>query len=98
MDDAEKVCVVVENRHFNNVKIYAERDGVRHRLGTVEGLGTESFQIPHRVLAGSWNFRLLANPIASSETVGTHGLEKIPGCHVFWHLAPNLYASNVIIR
>lgn len=94
----EKVCVVVENHHFNNVKIYAERDGVRHRLGTVEGLSTQNFKIPNRVLAGAWDFRLVANPLASSETVETHGLERIPGCHVFWQLAPNLYASQVSIR
>jgi len=50
------------------------------------------------VLAGAWDFRLVANPIASAETVRTHGLEKIPGCHTHWQLSPNLYASNVIIR
>ena len=98
LDEKEEVCVVVENHHFNNVRVYAERDGFRHRLGTVEGLSTQVFRIPDRVLAGAWNFRLIADPMASSETVETHGLQKIPGCHTHWHLAPNIYASRVIIR
>lgn len=98
MEEEERVCVVVENHHFNNVRIYAERDGARHRLGTVEGMDTKEFRIPHRVLAGAWDFRLIADPVASPETAETHGLERIPGCHTHWLLGQNLYASRVIIR
>ena len=98
IEKEEEVCVVVENHHFNNVRIYAERDGIRLRLGTAEGMSTEAFQIPNRVLAGAWNFKLVGDPNASPQIVETHGLEKIPGCHTHWMLGRNLMALRVTIR
>lgn len=94
----EPVCVVVENYHFNDVRVYAERDGVRHRLGTVEGMNTKEFRIPDRVLAGAWRFSLAATPLASSDVAESPSLELIPGCRTHWKLGQSLSISQVEIR
>ena len=94
----EAVCVVVENQNFNEVTVYAKRDGTRFRLGSVESMVSREFRIPNRILAGAYRFTLVADPLAASEVAETHELDPLPGCQTRWMLGPNLMASRVVFR
>lgn len=96
--EEEPVCVSVENYNFYDVWVYVERDGTRFRIGRVGGMATKELPIPNRILSGAWRYRLIADPVGSTELAVTDDLEIIPGCRTHWALGQNLSISQVIIR
>ncbi len=65
-DDAElqspPVTLLIENRNWADITIYAIRGGTRVRLGTVTSMNSITFVIPAEVTSGSESIRLLADP------------------------------------
>jgi hypothetical protein len=90
--------VQVTNNNWSDVRIYAERDGIRVRLGAVTTNGTESFRIPAAILSTSGTIRLIADPIGSSEHHVTHSLTVWPGQTVSYNVANHLAISWASIR
>jgi len=97
-EEEDPVCVSVENYNFFDVWVYVERDGTRFRLGRVDGMNTKELPIPNRILGGVWKYRLIADPVGSTEFAATPELEIIPGCRTHWALGQNLSVSMVFIR
>lgn len=60
--------VVVENNNWLDVNVYAIRDGMRRRLGTVTTNSTRRFRLPRAFVATGGEVRLLVDPIGSSQT------------------------------
>jgi hypothetical protein len=90
--------VQVTNDNWSDVRIYAERDGVRVRLGSVTTNATEIFRIPASLLSASGTLRLVADPIGSSERHVTHSLMVWPGQTVAYNIANHLAVSWASVR
>lgn len=70
-----QTTVEVNNRNWQQVVVYLEVDGMRHRLGTVSTGHTQRFAMPRSAVLASGSVRLLADPIGSDEVFTT---ERIP--------------------
>ena len=99
-DDAElqspPVTLLIENRNWADITIYAIRGGSRVRLGTVTSMNSAEFVIPAEV-AGSGNIRLLADPVGSTQTFLSEPVVVGPGEQIEWRLAQNLRQSALYV-
>lgn len=86
------VEIVVDNQMWQDVTVYALSRGTRVRLGTVTALKTQRFTLPV-ALAGAHEFRLLADPVGSQDTITSELVTVEPGEIIEWQLANNLIRS-----
>lgn len=56
----EPIPLEVSNEGFHEVTVYAMSGGTIHRLGNVISLGHQTFHIPHTILGGNRDLRVLA--------------------------------------
>jgi hypothetical protein len=70
-----QTSVEVTNHNWQQVVVYLEAGGMRHRLGTVNTGRTESFHLPASAHVGAGSVRLIADPIGSAQVYTT---EPIP--------------------
>ncbi len=99
-EDAERevveVVVVVENRNWQDVTVYALRGGARVRLGTVTSMQTARFVLSTE-MTGSTQLRLMADPVGSLETFTSEPVRVEPGDQVQWRLANQLVQSAIFV-
>lgn len=95
-DDSD-VSVQVINHDFNDVVVYLDASGRRHRLGTATGKKTTSFSIPWRRLEGDRDVHLLADPISSEQELSSDSLQVTSGQAVVWTLQPRLTGSSISV-
>jgi len=95
--DDSAVSVQVINHDFNDVVVYLNASGRRHRLGTATGKKTSSFSIPWRRLEGDRDVHLLADPISSEQALTSDSLQVTPGQSVVWTLQPQLVGSSISV-
>lgn len=86
--------VVVQNNNWSDMTVYALRNGVRMRLGMVVSMGAERFTLPRMLMSGAGEFRLIADPIGSSEAFRTPPLMVAPGQRVELTLQNSLALST----
>ncbi len=91
------VDVVVDNRNWQNMVIYAVRGGSRVRLGTATSMNTVTFVVTSD-MTGAAQFQLLADPIGGPESFTSLPLRIEPGDVVEWRLAANLTHSAIFVR
>jgi hypothetical protein len=60
--------LVVENDNPMQVNIFAARNGMRIRVGTVTGVSTQEFDLRQDMLTGAGELRLLIEPVGSTRT------------------------------
>lgn len=89
--------VHVTNNNWSDVRVYAERDGVRVRLGRVTSMGTEVFRMPEILMASTGPFRLIADPLGSTERHVTHGMLVWPGQKVTYTVSNDLRISTAAV-
>ncbi|HUE95618.1 MAG TPA: hypothetical protein VMN39_03115 [Longimicrobiaceae bacterium] len=87
--------VNVMNNNWLDMVVYAERGGMRIRLGTVTSMTREMLTIPQNVLVSSSGIRLIASPIGSSANYATYPFDVWPGDTVEFKIENNLGTSNV---
>ena len=87
--------VEVTNNNWLDMAVYAERGGLKVRLGMVTSMGNETLTIPQNVMASSTGIRLIASPIGSSSTYASYPMEVWPGETVEFTIENNLGTSNV---
>ncbi len=61
---SERTTVRVINNNWDDVTVYAVRDGYRHRLGKLTSFTSRVFTLPPTFLIWSGELRLIADPIA----------------------------------
>ncbi|HET9986625.1 MAG TPA: hypothetical protein VFQ38_23815 [Longimicrobiales bacterium] len=88
------VRVRVENHNWLDVNVYAVHNGTRYRLGTVTSMTGHTFQLPISMLAQTGEFRLLVDPIGSSEVFLTEPLLVSPGQQIDWSVENHLALSS----
>jgi hypothetical protein len=95
-DDVTRVEVTNDN--WSDIRVYAERDGQRVRLGSVTTMRTEVFRLPADLLQGSGSIRLIADPIGAGERHVTHRILIWPGQTVRYNVANHIGVSHAFVR
>lgn len=86
--------VVVRNDNWLDMNVYAVRNNMKVRLGTVTAMSEARLKLPRSLLVGGSDVRLLADPIGSDEGYATQGLTIPLGSRVDLRLANNIAMSS----
>jgi hypothetical protein len=78
-DEPVKTTIDVQNQGFNDMTVYALREGVRTRLGIAPGNTTTVLTIPPALLSGTTFLRFVADPIGGNRTPVTEEVDVSPG-------------------
>ncbi len=95
--ESQQTTVRVVNDNWNDITVYAVRDGYRRRLGTVTSFTNRVFALPRAFLVPSSDLRLIADPIGPRGTYVSEALVVNPGDVVEWRLRNNIRLSNIFI-
>jgi hypothetical protein len=87
--------VEVDNRHWSAVTVYAVRDGMRRRLGTVVTAQTGRFHVPSYLIDPLRRIQLQAVPDGIGVGITTGLMPVGPGQRVSWTLEARLEMSSV---
>lgn len=96
--DAPAVFVTVENNNWSDMRLYALRNGVRYRLGTVVSFTEERFALPRHIQPDLKPVQLLADPIGGTRSVRSYPVYLSSGEELVWALQNNLALSGVIVN
>jgi len=85
----ETASVMVQNRAFIDVDVFALYGGTRARLGTVTANGTASFRIPAAVVGAGRDLQFMVDPIGSTRQGTSYTLYVRPGERVTLTVPPS---------
>jgi hypothetical protein len=91
------ISVVVDNRNWSQVVVYAEIRGMRRRLGEVNSASSSELEIPE-LFSQRTDLRLVVTPLASSESYRTGVIVVAPGATVQLTVENNLRLSSWSLR
>lgn len=92
----QATTVEVTNHNWQDVNVYAVRDGHRTRLGTVTSMRSETFELP--AVAGMMGrIQLMASPIGSMQDHLTDPIMLRQGDQIQWNLENPLRLSNYTV-
>ena len=97
-ENATAVFVTVENNNWSDMRLYALRNGIRYRLGTVVSFTEERFQLPRHLQPDIEPVQLLAAPIGGTRSVRSYPVYLSEGAELVWMLQNNLALSGVILN
>lgn len=87
--------VEIDNRHWSTVTIYAVRDGMRRRLGTVDPAHTTRLHLPAHLIDPLGRVQLQAVPDGTGAPIMTDRLPVGAGQRVNWTLEARLEMSSI---
>ena len=88
--------LLVHNRNWADMRIYAVREAERYRLLSVTSMRTDSVALPRSLLAGS-GFRLVADPVGSEAPHYSATIYPGRGQTIWWRLENHLKQSSLWI-
>ncbi len=89
--------VVVTNNNWSDMTVYAQRNGVSVRLGTVTSMTTQRFSLPAPLIGGTGELHFLADPIGSTQVFRSPAVMVGRGQHVEFMLQNNLALSSLSV-
>jgi hypothetical protein len=93
----DKIVLVVENHHWNDVIVYLLHDGVSDRLGLATAVKTSTFVIPSRRLGLGGVVQLRGHPVGAPDSHTTDAFTVQPGQQIQWTLESDLSRSSVAV-
>ena len=87
---ANTALVHVDNHNWQDVDVFAVRDGMHVRLGMVTSMTSGVFRLPETFLTGSPNVQLRIDPIGSNSGYLTQSILVSPGQTVDLRIENNL--------
>jgi hypothetical protein len=90
---SSKTRVEIDNQNFSDMNVYLMDEGTRVLLGSAAGLSKTTLLIPAGATGGSWQVRLLADPIGGSTPIRTPSLLVAPGQSVYWTIGADAASS-----
>ena len=96
-EERSETTVRVINDNWNDITVYAVRNGYRRRLGTVTSFTSRVLTLPPTLLIPSDDLRLIADPIGSRGVYVSEPLVVTAGDVVEWRLRNNIRLSNIFI-
>ncbi len=92
-----EATVEVTNNNWADMVVYAQRNGVRVRLGTVTSMTTQAFDLPLPLLSGSGELFFVADPIGSDRAYRSPVVMVGRGQRVEFLLENNLALSSLSV-
>ncbi len=92
---AAPILLRVDSHHWSDVTIYAVRDGVRLRVGTVSAAGSATFRIPPYLLNFAGELQLVGDPLGGGRPIRMDPIYIRPGGFAEWTLESNLKNSSL---
>lgn len=89
--------LTVANNHWLDVVVFVFHDGEMSRVGTVTAASSTNFFLPAWMIGQTRNIRLLADPIGSTQGIGTEVIHVQPGQFIEWRLESSLARSTVAV-
>ncbi len=96
-EERSETTVRVINNNWDDVTVYATRDGYRHRLGKLTSFTSRVFTLPPAFLVQTDELRLIADPIGRRGAFVSEPLLVNAGDVVEWRLLNNIRLSNIFI-
>lgn len=90
------ITVVVDNRNWSDMKVYAIADGLRYRLGTAYTMTPAEFELPRHLQADVRGLELVALPIGGNRLHRSGNLLVTPGDVVGWTLENHSGFSSIL--
>ncbi len=90
----ELAVVHVDNHNWQDVDVFAVREGMKVRLGMVTSMTSGDFRLPQAFLVGSSNVQLQIDPIGSSSGYLTQSILVSPGQTVDLRIENNLNLTS----
>ncbi|HEX9109768.1 MAG TPA: hypothetical protein VF832_21140 [Longimicrobiales bacterium] len=91
---ARNAIVHVDNHNWQDVDVFAVREGMKVRLGMVTSMAGGDFKLPESFLVGSPNVQLRIDPIGSSMGYMTQTILVAPGQTVDLRIENNLNLTS----
>ena len=91
------VEVRVSNNNWHDIRVYALRNGVRHRLGTVTSFTSAVIRIPKYLQPDIYGVTLLAVPIGARGGHVSPTVHVTEGDRLLWRLENNLNLSSLVL-
>ncbi len=95
--ETPRTTVRVINDNWNDITVYAVRNGYRRRLGTVTSFTSRVLTLPPTLLILNDELRLVADPIGSRGVYVSEPLVVNAGDVVEWTVRNNIRLSNIFI-
>ncbi len=92
-----EATVEVTNNNWSDMVVYAQRNGVRMRLGTVTSMTSARFDLPVPMLSGSGELYFVADPIGSDRAYRSPVVMVGRGQRVEFMLENNLAHSSLSV-
>ncbi len=86
--------VHVDNHNWQDVDVFAVREGMKARLGMVTSMSAGDFRLPEAFLIGSPNVQLRIDPIGSNSNYLTQSILVSPGQTVDLRIENNLNLTS----
>lgn len=86
----EQASVVVNNRAFIDVDVFALYGSTRARLGTVTANGSGTFRIPPAVVGAGRELRFMVDPIGSTRQGTSFNIYVRPGERITLTVPPSI--------
>lgn len=89
--------VAVENRNWQDVRVFALVGGVRHRLGTVNTMQTQRFPIPRHLTAQGRDVQVLVDPVGGGGSFLSPRVQVYAGQEVNLSVQNHLPISSIAV-
>jgi hypothetical protein len=90
--------IVVENNKWEDVNVFAVREGRKARLGMVTSMTSREFDLPSWALVGTGDLRLLIDPIGPATTHLTEPIPLVGGERVDLRVENVMAFSALMVR
>jgi hypothetical protein len=97
-NEEESVVLVVDNRNWQDVVIYAVHDGSRSRLGLVVTARTATFTLPPSYVTRGGDLYFIADPVGATRSYSSERIVVQLGQYIEWTLESGLERSSLLVR
>ena len=94
---AEAITLVVDNRSWSDMRIYAVRNGIRQRLGTAYTFRPAEFEVPRHLQADVFGLEVVAIPIGGGGSHFSGNVLINRGESMIWTLENRPSFSSVLL-
>ena len=93
--DTSPILLRVDSHHWSDVTVYAVRDGIRLRLGTVSAASSATFRVPPHLLNLAGELQLVGDPLGGGKPIHMEPVYIRPGGLAEWTLESGLQHSSL---
>jgi hypothetical protein len=97
-NEEEDVVLVVDNRNWQDVVVYAVHDGTRSRLGLVVATRTATFTLAPSYVTKGGDLYFVADPVGATRSYSSERVVVQRGQYIEWTLESGLERSSLLVR